>query len=182
MKKIKNKIYSIIIVFIILSSGFAYAKTGDTYDCSVENHIRHYYSSYTKQGSGPEDRYLFDFSFLRGEESLKFLPGEGANYFSSIAYNYTENFEKERFKAKSMGDGLLAYDTGIFTFTFNDYEYTVMIIAKCKVPWSMQVSVTPNHAVLKTILILKQCAGLNEDVCTRTLARYVILCQKVYNC
>lgn len=109
------------------------AKVGDTYNCSVENHIRHYYSSYTKQGSGPEDRYQFDFSFLRGEENLKFLKGEGANYFSSIAYNYIENYEKERFKASSMGDGRLAYDAGMFTFTFNDYEYTVMIIAKCKI-------------------------------------------------
>ncbi len=34
------------------------AKVGDTYNCSVENHIRHYYSSYTKQGSGPEDRFV----------------------------------------------------------------------------------------------------------------------------
>ena len=126
---------SCILVFSCLSflSSSLHAKVGDIYNCSVENHIRHYYSSYTKQGSGPEDRYQFDFSFLRGEESLKFLPGEGANYFSSIAYNYIENYEKERFKASSMGDGRLAYDAGMFTFTFNDYEYTVMIIAKCKI-------------------------------------------------
>ena len=126
---------SCILVFSCLSflSSSLHAKVGDIYNCSVENHIRHYYSSYTKQGSGPEDRYQFDFSFLRGEENLKFLPGEGANYFSSIAYNYIENYEKERFKASSMGDGRLAYDAGMFTFTFNDYEYTVMIIAKCKI-------------------------------------------------
>ena len=126
---------SCILVFSCLSflSSNLHAKVGDIYNCSVENHIRHYYSSYTKQGSGPEDRYQFDFSFLRAEENLKFLPGEGANYFSSIAYNYIENYEKERFKASSMGDGRLAYDAGMFTFTFNDYEFTVMIIAKCEI-------------------------------------------------
>lgn len=128
------KILKILLLFFIITISInGYAKVGDTYDCSVNNHIRHYYSSYTKQGSGPEDRYKFDFSFLRGDENLKFLPGEGANYFSSIAYNYSENFEKERFKASSMSDGHLAYDQGMFTFVFNDYEYTVMLIAKCKV-------------------------------------------------
>jgi len=128
------KILCTLVFLLILSiSSLSHAKVGDTYNCSVDNHIRHYYSSYTKQGSGPEDRYQFDFSFLRGEENLKFLPGEGADYFSSIAYNYIENYEKERFKASSMGDGRLAYDAGMFTFTFNDYEYTVMIIANCEI-------------------------------------------------
>ena len=100
--------YTVVFLLILSLTPLSYAKVGDTYNCAVDNHIRHYYSSYTKQGSGPEDRYQFDFSFLRGEENLKFLPGEGADYFSSIAYNYIENYEKERFKASSMGDGRLA--------------------------------------------------------------------------
>ena len=126
-------LFTLFFLLILSITSVSYAKVGDIYDCSVNNHIRHYYSSYTKQGSGPEDRYQFDFSFLRGEENLKFLTGEGANYFSSIPYNYKENYEKERFKASSMGDGHLAYDSGLFTFTFNDYEFTVMIIAKCEI-------------------------------------------------
>ena len=122
-----------ILFFLLVLSFNLNAKVGDSYNCSIDNHIRHYYSSYTKQVSGPEDRYQFDFSFLRGEENLKFLLGEGADYFSSIPYSYKENYEKERFKSSSIGDGHLAYDAGMFTFTFNDYEFTVMIIANCEV-------------------------------------------------
>ena len=125
-------LYTLVFLLILSLTPLSYAKVGDTYNCSVDNHIRHYYSSYTKQGSGPEDRYQFDFSFLRGEENLKFLPGEGANYFSLIPYNYRGNYEKARFKASSMGDGHLAYDTGLFTLTIKDNKITIMIKAKCK--------------------------------------------------
>ena len=70
------KILKILLLsFIFTISINGYAKVGDTYDCSVNNHIRHYYSSYTKQGSGPEDRYKFDFKagFLIGRIEVSLI-------------------------------------------------------------------------------------------------------------
>ena len=48
-------LYTLVFLLILSLTPLSYAKVGDTYNCSVDNHIRHYYSSYTKQGIGPED-------------------------------------------------------------------------------------------------------------------------------